>query len=182
MKLNLVSFKAAGALLIAALAAEPVFAQKSGGVLRMHQFDNPPSLSIHEEVTNATVVPMMGVFNNLLMYKQDEPKNSLQSIIPDLSTSWSWNEDGTQLTFRLREGVKWHDGKPFTARDVKCTWDLLQGKASEKLHTNPRKLWYQNVEEVATDGDLTAIFPSALPLTHTSMIATNGRVVALRPE
>ena len=45
----------------------------------MHQFDNPPSLSIHEEVTYATVVPKMGVFNNPLMYKQDEPKNSLQS-------------------------------------------------------------------------------------------------------
>jgi peptide/nickel transport system substrate-binding protein len=129
----------------------------------MHQFDNPPSLSIHEEVTYATVVPMMGVFNNLLMYKQDEPKNSLQSIIPDLATSWSWNEDGTQLTFQLREGVKWHDGKPFTARDVKCTWDLLQGKASEKLRTNPRKSWYQNVEEVATDGDLIAIFQLKRP-------------------
>src|SRR5215472_11821081 len=163
MRAKLSAFLAGSALILFMLAAEPAFAQKPGGVLRMHQFDNPPSLSIHEEVTNATVVPMMGVFNNLLMYKQDEPKNSLQSIIPDLSTSWSWNEDGTQLTFRLRGGVKWHDGKPFTARDVKCTWDLLQGKASEKLRTNPRKSWYQNVEQVATDGDLTAIFQLKRP-------------------
>ena len=56
--------------------------------------------------------------------------------------SWSWSEDGTELTFRLREGVKWHDGKPFTAKDVKCTWDLLLGKAADKFRINPRKSWY----------------------------------------
>jgi hypothetical protein len=48
-------------------------------------------LSIHEEVTYATDVPMMGVFNNLVIYKQDEPKNSVQSIVPDLARSWSWS-------------------------------------------------------------------------------------------
>ena len=52
---------------------------------------------------------------------------------PDLATGWSWNEDGTELTFPLRQGVRWHDGRPFTAKDVKCTWDLLTGTASEKL-------------------------------------------------
>ena len=53
----------------------------------------------------------------------------------------------------MRQGVKWHDGKPFTAADVKCTWDLLPGKASEKLRVNPRKAWYRNLEEVTTNGD-----------------------------
>jgi peptide/nickel transport system substrate-binding protein len=100
----------------------------------------------------------MGVLNNLVMYKQDEPQNSLQSIVPDLATEWSWNEDGTQLTFRLREGVRWHDGKPFTAKDVQCTWDLLLGRSSERLRTNPHKAWYQNVEEVTADGDFVATF------------------------
>ena len=69
----------------------------------------------------------------------------MQSIIPDLATAWSWSEEGTQLTFLLREGVRWHDGKPFTAKDVKCTWDLLSGKSSEKLRLNPRKSWYRNL-------------------------------------
>ena len=52
--------------------------------------------------------------------------------MPDLATGWSWNEDGTELTFPLRQGVKWHDGKPFTAKDVQCTWDLLTGKSSDE--------------------------------------------------
>ena len=96
-------------------------------------------MSILEESTRAAEQPMMHVFNNLVMYKQDVAQASLQSIVPDLATSWSWNEEGTELTFPLRQGVKWHDGKPFTAADVKCTWDLLTGKGSEKLRINPRK-------------------------------------------
>jgi len=55
-----------------------------------------------------------GVFNNLVMFGQHVKQNSLQSIVPDLATGWSWNEDGTELTFPLRNGVKWHDGTPFT--------------------------------------------------------------------
>jgi Bacterial extracellular solute-binding proteins, family 5 Middle len=95
----------------------------------------------------------MGVFNNLVMYKQDEPQNSMQSIVPDLATSWSWSEDGTELSFKLRQGVKWHDGKPFTAADVKCTFDLLLGKAKDKLRLNPRKAWYRNLDEVTAKAD-----------------------------
>jgi peptide/nickel transport system substrate-binding protein len=66
--------------------------------------------------------------------------------MPDLATDWSWGEDGTQLSFQLREGVRWHDGRPFTAKDVQCTWDLLLGRSDEKLRTNPHKAWYQNVQ------------------------------------
>jgi len=155
---NLRAIVVIAALTMTLPTAEPAFSQKPDGILSVHQYDNPPSLSIHEEVTYATDVPMMGVFNNLVMYKQDEPKNSLQSIVPDLAKSWSWSEDGTQLTFRLREGVKWHDGKPFTANDVKCTWDMLLGSSNEKPRTNPRKAWYQNLAEVTTDGDFAAVF------------------------
>ena len=78
--------------------------------------------------------------------------------MPDLATSWSWSEDGTELTFKLRQGIKWHDGKPFTAADVKCTYDLLLGKAKDKLRLNPRKAWYRNLDEVTTKGDDEAIF------------------------
>src|SRR5262249_19962625 len=122
------------ALAVAALllgvtaAAAPGFAQKSGGILRVPNLDHPARNSIHEEATVGAEGPMMPVFNNLVLFDQHIAKNSLDTIVPELATSWSWNEDKTQLTFKLRDGVKWHDGKPFIARDVKCTWDLLQGK------------------------------------------------------
>ena len=141
----------ASALLL--LSQGTASAQKQGGTLKIGHFDSPASMSMHEESTAAVNRPMMGVFNNLVMYKQDVPQNSMRSIVPDLAASWAWNEEGTELTFPLRQGVKWHDGKPFTAADVKCTWDLLSGKASEKLRLNPRKSWYNNLEEVTTNGD-----------------------------
>jgi peptide/nickel transport system substrate-binding protein len=148
----------ASSLLLVPLLGETASAQKSGGVLRIYHWDSPASMSIHEEATYSTVVPMMGVFNNLVMYKQDEPKNSLKSIVPDLATRWSWSEDGMHLTFALREGVKWHDGAPFSARDVQCTWDMLLGRSNEKLRTNPRTSWYQNLDRVIADSDHEATF------------------------
>jgi len=147
-----------GFLLFGMVAAETAMAQKSGGVLKVYHRDSPASMSILEEGTNSTEIPMMGVFNNLVMYDQHVAQNSLSSIVPDLATDWSTGEDGTQLTFHLRKDVKWHDGKPFTAKDIKCTWDLLTGKASEKLRLNPRKSWYNNIEEIATNGDYEATF------------------------
>jgi peptide/nickel transport system substrate-binding protein len=149
---------AAGGLLVALSVAEAAYAQKQGGVLKIYFFDSPASVSIHEETTAAGQGPVMGVFNNLVLYKQDVPQSGMQSIVPDLASEWSWDEDKTQLTFRLREGIKWHDGKPFTAKDVLCTWDLLTGKSSEKLRINPRRAWYRNLEEVTANGDFEVTF------------------------
>src|ERR1700736_3504432 len=160
----------AGGMLITMFAAAPTFAQKPGGILKLSHFDSPASMSILEESTRAALQPSMGIFNNLVMYKQDVPQTSLASVVPDLATGWSWNEDGTELTFPLRQGIKWHDGKPFTANDVKCTWDLISGKASDKLRVNPRKSWYRSLEQVTTNGDYEVTFhlkqPQPAFLTH----------------
>jgi len=123
------NWKALAATAVIAVAS-PAMAQKQGGTLRLYHRDSPASVSIHEEASVSTVVPMMAVMNNLVMFDQHRPQNSLETIVPDLAASWNWSEDGKNLTFKLKEGVKWHDGKPFTAHDVKCTFDLLQGKAS----------------------------------------------------
>src|SRR5436190_22940326 len=116
---------AATGLLVASLVAGETWAQKPGGVLKLSHFDSPASMSILEEATRATLQPMMGVFNNLMLYDQQVAQNSLSSIVPDLATKWEWSEDGKDLTFPLRHVVKWHDGKPFTAADVKCIWHLF---------------------------------------------------------
>jgi peptide/nickel transport system substrate-binding protein len=158
MKRDLRVLAAAVPLLIAISAGGTAFAQKPGGVLRVHANDSPPSLSTHEESDAVPARAMMAVFNNLVMFEQHVKQNSMQSLVPDLATGWSWSEDGTQLTFPLREGVKWRDGKPFTAKDVKCTWDLLTGKSSEKLRLNPRRSWYGNLAEVTTNGDYEVTF------------------------
>ncbi|MFV0296260.1 MAG: ABC transporter substrate-binding protein [Hyphomicrobiaceae bacterium] len=132
--------------------ATPTFAQKHGGILRMQHRDNAPSGSIHEEATNSVIEPFMGVFNNLVMYDQQKPVNSTETIVPDLATSWSWDGSKTKLTFKLHKGVTWHDGKPFSSKDVKCTFDMLTGKTTGVLRKNPRKIWYFNLKDVTVNG------------------------------
>ena len=98
MKRDLRVLAAAGVLSLALTAADAALAQQQGGILRMPHFDSPASMSLLEESTVAVTRPMMPVFNNLVMFKQDVPQNSLRSIVPDLATSWEWNEEGTELT------------------------------------------------------------------------------------
>ena len=68
-------------------------AQQTGGVLKFFHRDRPASMSIHEEATISTVAPMMGVFNNLVLFKQDEKQDRPEFIQPELAESWSWDED-----------------------------------------------------------------------------------------
>ncbi|MBI5628102.1 MAG: ABC transporter substrate-binding protein, partial [Candidatus Rokubacteria bacterium] len=62
--------------------------------------------------------------------------------------------------FFLRKGVKWHDGQPFTSKDVKFTFDMVRGApdAQGKLRLNPRKDWYANVEAVEAPDPHSVVF------------------------
>ena len=76
-------------LLVLFGVSETAFAQKPGGILRVYHRDSPASMSIHEEGTNSTEIPMMGEFNNLVVYDQHIAQNSLATIRPELADSWS---------------------------------------------------------------------------------------------
>ena len=145
--------------------SSPAFAQKQGGTLRMVRRENPPSASIHEESTISVVQPFMAVFNNLVVFDPNEKVNSPDHIVPDLGESWSWSDDKTKLTFKLRQGVKWHDGKPFTSKDVKCTFDAVSGldEKTEIMRRSPRKIWFVNLKEVTTNGDSEVTFVLGRP-------------------
>src|SRR5207245_8904166 len=158
------TMRSVDALAAAALLLRPAFdvasagEPKQGGILRVYHRDSPGSASIHEGATYSINIPFMPVFNNLVVFKQDVAQNSVDSIVPDLAESWAWSGDNKKLTFKLRQGVKWHDGKPFTSADVKCTFDMLMGKSQQKLRQNPRKTWYEQVDDVSTSGDLEVSF------------------------
>src|SRR3979409_2628774 len=122
----------AAILSIAVAAAAPASGQKKGGTLRLYHNDNPPSTSLLEESTIASVMPFAAVFNNLVVFDPAKTHENIDTVIPDLAESWSWDSTNTKLTFKLRQGVKWHDGQPFTARDVQCTWRLAIGKGDCK--------------------------------------------------
>jgi len=97
------------AALALVLTGGTAVAQKAGGILRVHLWDSPPNLSSLDGANPLAARALMPVFNNLVMFDQHAKQSRLDAIVPDLATSWAWNEDSTELTFRLRHGVKWHD-------------------------------------------------------------------------
>ena len=172
---------------VCALQPSLALAQKSGGTLRSYEVANPPSASILEEATSGTTHPFMAVFNNLVIFDQAEPVNKPEVIRPELAESWTWDAAQTKLTFKLRQGVKWHDGKPFTAKDVKCTWDALAGKADEKsdlIRKNPRRVWYSNLKEVkvGSDTEVTFVLDRPQPSFLSILAAGYSPVYALAPS
>jgi len=72
----------AAAVLLAAMAAAPAAAQKQGGILRAGHFDSPASMSMLEESTLAVNRPLMGVFNNLVMFDRGKPLSSILTDSP----------------------------------------------------------------------------------------------------
>ncbi|MBL4810805.1 MAG: ABC transporter substrate-binding protein [Rhodobacteraceae bacterium] len=87
------------------------------------------TLDMLSNATESGTTDLMSVRHvNLVRYSDD-----LQTIVPNVASSWDWNDDFTQLTFHLREGHRWSDGAPFGARDVKFWYDNLA------LDTNVRE-------------------------------------------
>jgi peptide/nickel transport system substrate-binding protein len=150
---------AAAALLLVVMSGAGAQAQKPGGVLFADLSPRQPGEHVDPRGRDQLGRdPNDGGVQQPRAYDQHVAQNSLDTIVPDLAESWSWNEERTRVTFRLREGVKWHDGKPFTSADIKCTWDLLTGRAGERLRLNPRKSWWNNVAEIAANGPAEATF------------------------
>ncbi|HEX9871894.1 MAG TPA: ABC transporter substrate-binding protein, partial [Candidatus Tectomicrobia bacterium] len=92
-----------------------------GGVLRIALPADPPSLDMHQESTFAVAQPMGAIYNNLVVF---DPHNYPQ-IIGDLAKSWTVSDDYVSYTFKLHEGVKFHDGSELTSADVKVSWDRI---------------------------------------------------------
>jgi len=110
-------------LLLLALLGSVGLAQKEGGVLRVATVSEPTSL---DPVTTNNIpsrLVIMNIHDSLVAYDED------LNIVPKLAEGWEVSEDGTVYTFRLREGVRFHNGDPFTAADVKYTFDQARNPA-----------------------------------------------------
>jgi peptide/nickel transport system substrate-binding protein len=73
--------------------------------------------------------------------------------VPWLAESAAYNADSSELTIKLRKGVTWSDGKPFTAQDVVFTLNMLKANSPDLLYAFDMKTW---VQEVSAPDDLTA--------------------------
>ncbi len=151
------------ALILVALALLPAYGQapRRGGILNaMQGEDLPAGFSIHETATILGLWPAMPCYSNLVLFDPFKPRETSETILPELAEKWSWQDGYRNLVFFLRKGVKWHDGSPFTAADVKFTFDVVREAKDTpaRLRINPRKEWYANVEAIETPEPYTVIF------------------------
>src|SRR5262245_32104520 len=170
-----VAVAASLALIFADMA--PAQGPKRGGTIKvMLREDLPQGFATHESSTYSTSFPALPCFNNLVFFDPAKPTESADTIVGDLAERWSWQDNYRNLVFFLRKDVKWHDGKPFSSKDVKHTFDMLREapEAQAKLRINPRKDWYANIEHVEAPDPHTVVFRMRRPQPSLLMMLASG--------
>jgi peptide/nickel transport system substrate-binding protein len=144
------------ALLLALVAAAPAGAQapRYGGELVFVVGSESPSYDGHREETFGLIHPVAPHYSTLLRIDPADPTGT--KIVGDLAESWTANRDGLLYTFRIRRGVKFHDGSLLTARDVKASYDKIINPPPGV--GSPRKGQYAVVEAVEAPDDHTVRF------------------------
>jgi len=169
----------ATALVVGALSLTPAIGQapKSGGVLNvMLREDLAQGFATHETATVATSTPSLPCFSNLVFFDPAKKTESMDTVIGELAEKWSWQDNYKNLVFFLRKDVKWHDGKPFTSKDVKYTFDMVREspEATAKLRLSPRKDWYANVEHIEAPDPYTVVFRLKRPQPSLLLMLASG--------
>jgi peptide/nickel transport system substrate-binding protein len=95
---------------------------KYGGTLRYGVLSAPAHFDIHQSGTVSNIAAQGPMYDNLIRH---DPRDSGQTIIPDLAHRWEISPDGKTYTFFLRQGVTFHDGADFTAEDVNATYSRI---------------------------------------------------------
>jgi peptide/nickel transport system substrate-binding protein len=135
-----------------ALAQEE--APRHGGILRVALAADPPSLDYHQESTFAVAQPMGPIYNSLIVF---DP-HGYPEIIGDLAKSWTISDDHLTYTFKLHQGVTFHDGSELTSADVKASWDKLIFPSAEDGVISPRRVMYQMVKSIEAPDRDTVLF------------------------
>jgi peptide/nickel transport system substrate-binding protein len=162
-----------------ALVGTPASGQspRPGGVLTVAQReDTPQGFAIHESSTVSTTWPAMPCLSNLVLFNPLTQQESVDTVVGELAEKWSWQDNYRNLVFFLRKNVKWHDGQPFTSKDVKFTFDMLREApdAVGRLRINPRKDWYANVQNVEAPDPYTVVFHLKRPQPSLLLMLASG--------
>jgi len=136
-------------------------APRNGGELVMMVPAEPPSYDGHREGTFGTVHPLAPHYNTLL--RIDPTDRTGTRPVGDLADSWTISPDGLTYTFKLRQGVRFHDGSPMTSRDVKASYDKIIFPTGGVI--SARKGTYQAVEVVEAPDPQTVRFRLKWPET-----------------
>ena len=149
------------AVALGALLAIPLQAQtpRSGGELVFPVPSEPPSYDGHRENTFGLIHPFAPFYNTLLRVDPNDPGGT--KPYPSLAESWTVSADAKTYTFKIRSGVKFHDGSTLTSKDIKATYDKIifppPGVGSD------RKGQYAVVESIEAPDAHTVVFRLKFP-------------------
>lgn len=132
----------------AAAARQGFDPNKVGGKIVLTSFSDPV-IFIWNRASDSASIDLMG-----MMFESLVKSDFNGQPIPGLATSWKFDKPSLTYTFNLRKGVKWHDGKPFTAKDVKATFDMYIDPDS----LNTYKTDYESIQSVTIVDDYTVKF------------------------
>ncbi len=164
------------ALALGALSL-PAAAQTPPGILVVGQIAEPQSLDPATVTAANDFRILVNVFEGLVGYAP-----GTLDIVPELAESWEISEDGLQYTFKLREGVTFHDGTPFNAEAVKFTFDRMLDESHPFHNTGPFPLafFYSSIASTEVVDDLTVRFTLTEPYAPflSNLAETTGVIVS----
>src|SRR5438477_5380183 len=147
---------ALGAAALAAAPDEEEAGKRGGNFTYMIPADAPPSFDAHREGTFATLHSVAPFYSVLIRVNPENP-SSTTDFVCDLCTSMPQPTDGGRTyTFKIREGVKFHDGSLLTAADVARSWQMIIDPPKGVL--SARQSWYEMVDKVEAPDPTTVVF------------------------
>jgi peptide/nickel transport system substrate-binding protein len=150
-----------GVLVAGVLPAATQDKPRSGGELVFVVPSEPPSYDAHQEETFGVIHPMAPHYNTLLRVDPNDKTGT--KPVGDLAESWTIAKDGLTYTFKIRKGVKFHDGSEMTSKDVKASYDkILNPPPGVK---SLRKDMYDAVKSVEAPDPATVVFRLKWPET-----------------
>ena len=147
---RLLALGASAFLILSAQAQTP----RNGGELVFPVPSEPPSYDGHREETFGLIHPVAPFYNTLLRVDPDDKSGTKPA--PSIAETWTVSQDGKTYTFKIRTGVKFHDGSDLTARDVKASYDKIVFPPPGVGST--RKGQYADVEKIDAPDATTVVF------------------------
>ncbi len=146
-------------LLVAAGASSAsAQAPKKGGMLNFSVVAEPPNYDCHASTTFALIHPIAPHYSTLLKFDTEKyPK-----VVGDLAKSWEVSADQLSYTFKLHEGVKFHDGSALTSADVKASYDRIANPPTGVI--SARRAYYADIASIDAPDAATVVFKLKAPV------------------
>ena len=145
-----------GAVAFTAVAVAGETPKSGGSLTYMIPADAPPSFDAHRETTFATIHSAAPFYSVLIRVNPENPSSTTEFVC-DLCTQMPQpTNDGRTYTFKIRDGVKFHDGTPLTAADVAASWAEIIHPPAGIL--SPRESHYVMVDKVEASDPATVVF------------------------